>query len=84
VAEWAVIEYERSSRRRIKLWSFPSFSDAQLFRVKREEFYRTIRLEKKRALTQALPQISDAEMELFEKIIENPEWMSLITRRFLA
>ena len=79
-----MIEYERSSRRRIKLWSFPSFTDAELFRVKREEFYRTICLEKKHAFSHALPQISRAEMELFERIIKNPEWMSQIVNQFVG
>jgi hypothetical protein len=82
VGEWAVIEYERSSGRRIKLWSFPSFRDAEVFRVKREEFYRTIGFENERDLTPALPKVSDAEMELFERIIENPEWMSRIMHQF--
>jgi hypothetical protein len=84
VGEWVVIEYKRSSGRRIKLWSFPSFSDAEVFRVKRGEFYRTIGLEKKRTFTPALPRISDAEMELFERIIENPDWMSLIMHQFVG
>jgi hypothetical protein len=84
VGEWAVIEYERSSGRRIRLWSFPSFSDAEVFRVKREEFYRIIGLEKKRNFTPALPKISETEMQLFERIIENPEWMSRITHQFIG
>jgi hypothetical protein len=83
MGEWSVIEYERPSGRRIQLWSFPSFHDAQVFRTERKEFYRTIGLEKERALTAAVPRISGAEMELFERIIENPEWMNLITRQFV-
>jgi len=66
------------------LWSFPSFTDAELFRVKREEFYRTICLEKKHAFSHALPQISGAEMELFERIIESPELMRRVMRGFLG
>ena len=84
MGEWAVIEYQRSSGRRVKLWSFPSFSDAEVFRVKREEFYRTLGLQKKRAFTAALPKISEAEMELFKRIIENPEWMNLIIHQFVG
>lgn len=84
MGEWAVIEYQRSSGRRVKLWSFPSFGDAEVFRVKREEFYRTIGLDEKRGFTAALPKISDAEMKLFKRIIENPEWMSLIIRQFVG
>ena len=84
MGEWMVVEYRRSSGRRVKLWSFPSFSDAEAFRVKREEFYRTIGLEKKRAFTPALPKISGAEMELFKRIIENPEWMKLVIHQFVG
>ena len=84
MGEWAVIEYQRSSGRRVKVWSFPSFSDAEVFRVKREEFYRNIGLEKKRAFTPALPKVSDAEMELSKRIIENPEWMRVIIRQFVG
>ena len=84
MGEWAVIEYERSSGRRIRLWTFSSFSDAEVFRVKREEFYRTIGLEKKRNFTPALPKISDTEMKLFERIIENPDWMSRIKHQFVG
>jgi hypothetical protein len=84
MGEWVVIEYRRSSGRRVKLWRFPSFNDAEVFRNKREEFYRTIGLEKKRAFTRAMPKISDAEIELFQRIIENPEWMSLIIHQFVG
>jgi hypothetical protein len=84
MGEWAVIEYERYSRRKVKEWIFPSFNAAELFRVKREEFYRTIGLEKRRALSPALPKISEAEMELFERIIENPEWMSVIMQQLVG
>ena len=84
VGEWTVIEYERASGRRIWQWNFPSFTDAEVFRVKREGFYRTIGFEKKRHFTPALPRVSDAEMELFERIIENPEWMSRIVHQFVG
>jgi hypothetical protein len=66
------------------MWSFPSFNDAEVFRLKREEFYRIIGLEKKRSFTPALPKISETEMQLFERIIENPEWMSRITHQFIG
>jgi hypothetical protein len=82
MGEWAVIEYERSTRRYIRLWSFQSFTDAETFRRNRQEFYRTIGLEKKRNFTPALPRISRAEMELFESIIESPEMMSHIMAQF--
>ena len=84
MGEWVVVEYQRSSRRKVKLWSFPSFKDAEVFRIKREEFYRTIGLEKKRAFTRAMPKISDAEIELFQKIVENPEWMRLVIHQFVG
>lgn len=84
MGEWVVIEFRRSSGRRVKLWSFPSFNDAEAFRIKREEFYRTIGLEKKRAFTQAMPKISDAEIELFQRIVENPEWMSLVIHQMVG
>jgi hypothetical protein len=84
MGEWAVIEYEPSTGRRIKQWSFPSFTDAQLFRRKRVELYRTIGFEKKRHFTPALPTISAAEMDLFERIIQNPEWMRRIMNRFVG
>jgi hypothetical protein len=84
MGEWVVVEYQRSSRRKVKLWTFPSFNDAQVFRIKREEFYRTIGLEKKRAFTRAMPKISDAEIELFQKIVEDPEWMSLVIHQFVG
>jgi len=84
VSEWTVIEYEPSSGRKITVWSFPSFREADAFRQIREEFYRTIGLEGKRGFTPALPKISDAEMELFERIIQNPAWMNRIMHRLVG
>ena len=83
LGEWIVLEYERSSHREIR-WSFRSFSEAEEFRFKRKEFYRIIGLEKKRALAPALPEISETEMELFERILENPEWLSRIMHQFVS
>ena len=83
LGEWVVLEYERSSHRRIQLWSFQSFSEAEEFRLKRKEFYRIIGLEKKRVLAPALPSISRAEMELFERILTTPEWLNRIMRQFV-
>lgn len=82
MGEWVVPEYERSSRRKIKLWSFQSFSEAEEFRFKRQEFYRIIGLEKKRVLGAALPNISRAEMEIFERILANPKWLSRIMHQY--
>lgn len=83
MGEWIVVEYHVSSGRKIKVWAFHSFIDAETFRLKRMEFYRTIGLEKKRHLTPSLPRISAAEMELFERIIQNPKWMGQIRRQFV-
>jgi hypothetical protein len=83
LGEWTVIEYATTSGRKIKSWSFPSFNEAEIFRAERLEFYRTIGLDKKRHLTPALPKISAGEMELFERIIENPEWMRRIRYQFV-
>jgi len=74
---WTVIEYDAKSGRKITGWTFPSFPDAETFRHTRKEFYESIGVAN-RELTRALPRISEAEMELFEKIIQNPEWMSRI------
>jgi hypothetical protein len=82
LGEWVVLESERSSHRKIRLWSFRSFSEAEEFRFRRKEFYRIIGLEQERILSPALPDISQAEMELFERIVANPEWLSLIMRQF--
>ena len=83
MGEWTIVEYEPSSGRMITTWSFPSFKDAEAFRIARQEFYRSINAEKQQALTPALPLISDAEMELFEKIVANPEWMSRILHQLV-
>jgi hypothetical protein len=83
LGEWLVIEYATASGRKIKSWSFPNFNEAEVFRSERMEFYRTVGLDKKRHLTPALPRISDGEMELFERIIENPEWMRRIRHQFV-
>ena len=83
MGDWTIIEYEPSSGRKVTVWNFPSFRDADEFRYMREEFYRSIGVEN-RGLTEAHPRISDAEMELFEKIIQNPKWMSRIMRQLVG
>ena len=83
LGEWAVIEYATGSGRKIKLWSFLSFDEAEIFRSHRMEFYRTIGFDKKRHFTPARPRVSDGEMELFERIIENPKWMRRIRQQFV-
>jgi len=84
LGEWVVNEYERSTHRKIKSWSFRSFNEADEFRFKREEFYRTIGLDKKRVLAAASPDISNVEMELFERIVTNPDWLNRIMRKFVT
>ena len=84
MGKWVVAEYMASSGRRIKLWTFPSFQEAELFRLNRAELYRSVGLDKKRRLTAALPKICKMEMDLFEEIIQNPEMMVRIKRRFLC
>ena len=84
MGEWTIIEYEPSSGRKITVWNFPSFTDAERFRRTRIEFYRSLGVQKKRNLTPALPKISDAEMELFEKIIQDPEWMGRIMHQLVG
>jgi hypothetical protein len=66
------------------VWNFRNFNDAEQFRIKREEFYRTIGLENERVLAPAVPEISETEMELFERILENPEWLSRIQHQFVS
>jgi hypothetical protein len=83
LGEWTVVEYEPFSGRRITMWDFPSFGDAEAFRRMRMGFYRSIGFEKIRDLTPALPKISDAEMKLFETIIQNPAWMTQIMHQFV-
>ena len=84
LGEWVVNEYERTTHRKIKSWSFRSFSEAEEFRFKRAEFYRVIGLDKKRLLAAASPDISNVEMELFEMIVTNPDWLNRIMRKFVT
>jgi hypothetical protein len=64
------------------LWSFRSFSEAEEFRLKRGEFYRSIGLDRKRGLTPPSPEISREEMEMFEEIVENPKLLRRVRRQF--
>ena len=82
LAEWVVLEYKRSSARKIRLWSFRSFSEAEEFRLKRREFYRMIGLETERGLSPASPKVSRSEMELFEAILGNPRLLRGIMHQF--
>jgi hypothetical protein len=82
LGEWVVLEFKRSSARKIRLWSFRSFSEAEEFRLKRKEFYRMIGLVKERGLTPASPKISRSEMELFETIIGSRQLLRGIMHEF--
>jgi hypothetical protein len=84
LGKWVVLEYEHPSARKIRLWSFQSFGEAEEFRLKREELYRMIGLDKKRRLTHAFPEISRAEMELFEEILGNPELLRKVRHQFTS
>ena len=79
---WKVVEYDRRSSRTIKRWSFQNYGEAEEFRRKREEFYRVIGLDKKRALTDALPEIAREEIELLRKIIQSPQLLEQVKRSF--
>jgi hypothetical protein len=76
------MEYERSSARWIKLWRFQDFFEAEEFRRRREEFYRTIGLDKERGFTRALPEISKGEIDMFNEIIQNPDLLYHVMRIF--
>ena len=82
MGEWIVVEYKRSSARKIRSWSFRSFNEAEDFRAKRKEFYRMIGLEKVRALSSASPKISRPELELFKTILSNPKLLKGIMHHF--
>jgi hypothetical protein len=84
LGKWVVLEYARPSARKIMLWSFRSFNEAVEFRLKREEFYRNIGLDRKRGLTPPSPKISREEMEMFEEIVEDPELLRRVRRQFAA
>ena len=83
LGDWLVLEYERSSARKVSTWKFRSFSEAEEFRVKRSEFYRTIGLSKRRRLTAPRPKISRAEMELFQEIVSNPRLLRRAKDQFV-
>lgn len=79
---WKVVEYERSTNRTIKVWRFQNFSEADAFRQRREELYGMIGLSPEHALSQTLPEISKSEVDLFKKIVENPELLNHVMRSF--
>jgi len=78
---WRVFEYEHSTAR-IKVWRFPGFNEAEKFRREREELYVAIGLGTERGFSQAQPEISKSEVDLFMKIVENPELLDHVMRCF--
>jgi len=79
---WNVLEYERESSREISSWNFPTFTEAEEFRRNREEFYRTIGLDKERSFTNPAPEVSKEEIELLEIIMRDPEFLDSVKRRW--
>ena len=79
---WKVVEYERTTNRTIKVWRFQSFSEADAFRQRREELYGLVGLDTANGLSKALPEISKLEVDVFQKIMENPELLAHVMRSF--
>ncbi len=79
---WNVLEYVRGSSREIKAWNFSTFAEAEEFRRSREEFYRTIGLDKERSLTNPSPEVSKEEIELLERIMQDPKFLESVKRRW--
>jgi len=61
---------------------FPTFAEADDFLRKRQEFYKSIGLDKERSFTTPSPEVSQAEIELLEKIMNDPELLESIKRRW--
>jgi len=79
---WNVLEYDRTSSQEIRSWTFPSFAEADDFRRNRQEFYKSIGLDKQRSLTTPSPEVSQEEIELLKKIMNDPELLEGIKRRW--
>ena len=79
---WNVLEYDRTSSHEIRSWTFPTFAEADDFRRNRQEFYRSIGLDKERSLTTPSPEVSQEEIEMLEKIMNDPELLESIKRRW--
>ena len=78
---WKILEYERGSDA-IKVWRFQNYVQAKEFQSKREEFYDIIGQGAPRVLSNPLPEISSAEIELFKKILQTPEFLDHAMRTF--
>ena len=79
---WKVVEFERSTNRTIKVWRFQNFIEADTFRQRREELYVIVGLNAEHGLSNALPEISKSEVDLFRKIVDNPELLDHVMRSF--
>jgi hypothetical protein len=78
---WKVVEYERSTGR-VKVWRFQDFNDAEKFRRERDSLYREVGVGADRELSEALPEISKSEVDLFMKIVDSPELLDQVKRNF--
>ena len=81
---WQVVEYEHFTARTIKVWHFQDFNEADEFRRDRVGLYRSIGLYEESGFTEPSPEISESEMDMFTKIIENPEFLDHVMRTFQA
>ena len=79
---WNVLEYDRTSSQEIRSWTFPTFAEADNFRQNRQEFYKSIGLDKERSFTTPSPEVSQEEIEVLEKIMNDPELLESIKRRW--
>lgn len=79
---WNVLEYDRTSSQEVKSWTFPTFAEAEDFRRNRQELYKSIGLDKKRSFTTPSPEVSQEEIELLEKIMNDPKLLESIKRRW--
>jgi arsenate reductase-like glutaredoxin family protein len=79
---WNVLEYDRTSSQEIRSWTFQTFAEADDFLRKRQEFYKAIGLDKERSFTTPSPEVSQEEIELLEKIMNDPELLESIKRRW--
>jgi len=81
---WKVVEYEHFTARTIRVWCFQGFNEADQFRRDRVGLYASVGLCEERGFTEPSPEISESEMDMFTKIIENPEFLDHVMRTFHA
>ncbi len=78
---WKILEFERGSDT-LKVWRFENYGEAKEFHCKREEFYDSIGQAGRRVLSDPMPEISSAEIELFKRILRTPEFLDHAMRTF--